>query len=62
MKKHHERDPGLEEIWAVRERHAAEVGYDLTRLVQFYLEYQKQFEGELIPAPVRGEAGRRPAA
>lgn len=56
------RDPGLEEIWAIRERHAAEFDYDIHKLVQFYREYQKQFGDRLIPAPAHKKDGRRPAA
>ncbi|HEU4562844.1 MAG TPA: hypothetical protein VFS20_33750 [Longimicrobium sp.] len=51
----------LEEIWAIRDKHGEEVGYDMEKLVQVYREYQKKLGDELIPAPEYKKADR-PAA
>jgi hypothetical protein len=51
MKEYDYTDPVLEEIWAIREKHGEEVGYDIEKLGQVYREYQKKFGDELIPAP-----------
>jgi len=41
----------LEEIWAIREKIAAEFGYDIHKLGRFYMEYQKRFGDRLVPLP-----------
>ncbi|HYH83435.1 MAG TPA: hypothetical protein VEX86_26810 [Longimicrobium sp.] len=61
MKEFDYTDPVLEEIWAVRDRLAAEVGYDLEKLGRLCQEHQKQYADELIPAP-KPKNARRPAA
>jgi hypothetical protein len=44
-------DPLLEEIWAIRRRLGARYGNDPARLVEHYMEYQKQFADRLVPPP-----------
>jgi hypothetical protein len=56
-------DPTLEEIWAIREKIAAEHGYDLKRLVEHLMEYEKQFADRLVSPPRRHDKpSRKPAA
>jgi hypothetical protein len=56
-------DPTLEEIWAIREQIAAEHGYDVRRLGEHYVEYQKQFADRLVSPPRRQDRpNRKPAA
>jgi hypothetical protein len=61
MKKHDYTDPVLEEIWAIREKHGEEAGYDTEKLGRLYREYQKKFGDELVPVPEDKKAAR-PAA
>lgn len=61
MKEYDYTDPGLEEIWAIREKLAAEFDYDLNRMARYHMEYQKQFGDRVIPAPEDKKAAR-PAA
>ena len=44
-------DPVIEEVREVRRRISARVGHDPTRLVAYYMELQKQYQGRLIGAP-----------
>lgn len=44
-------DPAIEEVREVRRRISARVGHDPTRLVAYYIELQKQYQGRLIGAP-----------
>jgi len=44
-------DPAIREIRAVRKKISARYGHNTRKLVQHYIEYQKQFAGKLIPAP-----------
>jgi hypothetical protein len=48
MKKNEFSDSLLDEIHEIRRRISAEHGHDLKRLVEHYMEYQKQFAGRLI--------------
>ena len=48
MSKHEDPDPMLDEIGEIREQIWREHGEDLTRLVDHYMELQKQFKGRLI--------------
>lgn len=54
-------DPGLEEIWAIKDQISAEFGHDANKLGRFYMEYQKRFADRLVPPPEPQEADR-PAA
>jgi hypothetical protein len=44
-------DPVIEEVREVRRRISARVGHDPTRLVAYYIELQRQYQGRLIGAP-----------
>jgi hypothetical protein len=44
-------DPVIEEVREVRRRISARVGHDPTRLVAYYIELQKQYQGRLIGGP-----------
>jgi len=44
-------DPVIEEVREVRRRISARVGHDPTRLVAYYIELQKRYQGRLIGAP-----------
>jgi hypothetical protein len=44
-------DPVIEEVREVRRRISARVGHDPTRLVAYYIELQRQYQGRLIAAP-----------
>ena len=43
-------DPVIEEVREIRRRISARVGHDPTRLVAYYIELQKQYQGRLIGA------------
>lgn len=63
MKDESHSDPMLEEIWEIREKIAAEHGYDLKRLVEHLMEYEKQFADRLVSPPRRQDMpNRKPAA
>jgi hypothetical protein len=51
-------DPALEEIWAIRERTAAEFGYDVDRIAQAHMEYEKRFGDRILPPPDRKKVER----
>ena len=40
-------DPVIEEVREVRRRISARVGHDPTRLVAYYIELQRQYQGRL---------------
>lgn len=44
-------DPVIDEVREVRRRISARVGHDPTRLVEYYIELQRQYQGRLIAAP-----------
>lgn len=44
-------NPLLEEIWAIRRWRGARYRNDPARLVEHYMEYQKQFADRLVPPP-----------
>jgi hypothetical protein len=44
-------DPVIEEVWEVRRRISARVNHDPARLVQYYIELQRRYEGRIISAP-----------
>jgi hypothetical protein len=50
-------DPVIEEVREIRRRISARVGHDPTRLVAYYIELQRQYQGRLIGAP-EGEGVR----
>ena len=50
-------DPVIEEIRDVRRRISARVAHDPTRLVAYYVELQRQYQGRLIDAPEADGAG-----
>ncbi len=50
-------DPVIEEVREVRHRISARVGHDPTRLVAYYIEWQRQFQGRLIGTTHAAEIG-----
>ena len=46
-------DPVIDEVREVRRRISARVGHDPTRLVAYYIELQRQYQGRLIGATRR---------
>ncbi|HYH83437.1 MAG TPA: hypothetical protein VEX86_26820 [Longimicrobium sp.] len=61
MKEQDYTDPALEEIWAIREKIAAEFDHDVQKMAKFHMEYEKQFGDRVIPPPERKKP-ERPAA
>jgi hypothetical protein len=55
-------DPVIEEIREVRRLISARVGHDPARLVSYYIELQRQYEGRLIAAPEAEAVGVLPGA
>jgi hypothetical protein len=56
------KDPVIDEIRAVRHRISERVGHDPRRLVDYYLELQKQFEDRLISTSFKHETEQKSAA
>ncbi len=56
------KDPVIDEIRAVRHRISEHVGHDPRRLVDYYLELQKQFEDRLISTSFKHETEQKSAA
>ena len=54
-------EPGLEPTRAIREKISREYGNDPRRLVEHYIEYQKQFADRLRWAPGSDEESKRDA-
>jgi hypothetical protein len=44
-------DPVIDEVREVRRQISARVSHDPTRLVAYYIELQKQYQGRLIGGP-----------
>jgi len=63
MSEHDTPDPLIYEIYEIRKRISREHGGDIDRLVEHYMEYEKQFADRLIsmtpPAPQKQD---KPAA
>ena len=55
-------DPVIEEVREVRHRISARVGHDPTRLVAYYIELQRQYQGRLIGTTHAAEIGELPGA
>jgi hypothetical protein len=55
-------DPVIEEVREVRRRISARVGHDPTRLVAYYIEMEKQYQGRLIGAPEAEGVGTKSGA
>lgn len=55
MSEHDTPDPLIDEIHEIRKRISREHGDDIGRLVEHYMEYEKQFTDRLIstPSPAR---------
>jgi len=51
MSEHDTQDPLIDEIYEIRKRISREHGDDIDRLVEHYMEYEKQFAGRLISTP-----------
>lgn len=51
MSEHDTPDPLIDEIYETRKRISREHGDDIDRLVEHYMEYEKQFADRLISAP-----------
>ena len=60
--KHKLSDPVIEEIREVRHRISARFDHDPRKLVAFYIEQQKQYQGQLIEATENAERGGQPTA
>ena len=54
-------DPVIDEIREVRHRISARFGHDPTRLVSFYMEMQKQYQGRLIETTKSAQDRDQPA-
>jgi len=53
MKQDEKRDPLIDEIHAIRAQIAREHGNDPQRLIEHYIELEKQYKGRLIPLPAK---------
>ncbi|MFL5386982.1 MAG: hypothetical protein ACJ8GN_31190 [Longimicrobiaceae bacterium] len=51
MSEHDTPDPLIDEIYEIRKRISREHGDDIDRLVEHYMEYEKQFADRLISTP-----------
>ncbi|MFL5542740.1 MAG: hypothetical protein ACJ8J0_27410 [Longimicrobiaceae bacterium] len=51
MSEHDTPDPLIDEIYEIRKRISREHGDDIDRLVEHYMEYEKQFADRLISPP-----------
>jgi hypothetical protein len=51
MSEHDTPDPLIDEIYEIRKRISREHGDDIDRLVEHYMEYEKQFTDRLISPP-----------
>ena len=49
-------DPAIQEIRAVRKAISAKYGHDTRKLVQHYIEHQKQFADRLVTTPRKARA------
>ncbi len=49
-------DPGLQPTRDIREKISRELGNDPRRLVEYYMDYQRQFGDRLRPAPATDQA------
>jgi hypothetical protein len=49
------KDPVIDEVREVRHRISARFGHDPEKLVAYYMELQKQYEGRLISAEKQSE-------
>jgi hypothetical protein len=58
------KDPVIDEVREVRHRISARFGHDPEKLVAYYMELQKQYEGRLISAEKQSapEAALPPAS
>ncbi|HKH49511.1 MAG TPA: hypothetical protein VKM72_33025 [Thermoanaerobaculia bacterium] len=52
-------DPVIDEVREVRHRISARFDHDPSRLVAYYMELQKQFEGRLMGTEKPGTSGRQ---